>query len=94
MLVVVAKLKATAGKGSELAERMAEVAVKVRTEAGNRAYSVHQAKENGDLVMIFEQYDDQAALEAHRAHMKDMRVDLSGLLEGRPDLEYYETWEQ
>ena len=89
MLVIVAKLKAVEGKGAELASRMAEIAAKVRTEPGNHMYAVHQSSADQDLVMIYEQYTDQAALDAHRAHMKEMGVDLSGLLAARPELEYY-----
>lgn len=91
MLAIVAKLNAVEGKGSELAARMGEIAVKVRTEPGNHVYAVHQASEDSDLVMIYEQYDDKAALDAHRAHMKEMGVDLSGLLKGRPELAYYDV---
>lgn len=92
MLAIVAKLQAAAGKGGELAERMREVAERVRSnEAGNHAYTVHQASENADLVMIYEQYEDQAALDAHRQHMKEMGVDLAGLLAGRPELEFFEV---
>jgi len=90
MLVIVAKLQAVAGKGSELAERMVEIAQKVRTEPGNHMYAIHQAAEDADIVMVYEQYTDEAALDAHRAHMKEMGVNLSGLLAGAPSLEYFE----
>ncbi|MCC5811429.1 MAG: antibiotic biosynthesis monooxygenase [Ectothiorhodospiraceae bacterium] len=89
MLAIVAKLKAAEGRGGELAGRMREIAEKVRTEPGNHAYAVHQGKDDGDLVMIYEQYTDQAALDAHRDHMKEMGVDLRGLLAGKPELEYF-----
>lgn len=91
MLAIVAKLKAVDGKGGELAERMAEIAAKVRTEPGNHAYAVHQNSDDRDLVMIYEQYDDKASLDAHRSHMKEMGVDLSGLLAGRPELSYFDV---
>lgn len=90
MLAIVAKLQAVPGKGAELAERMAEIAVKVRTEPGNHMYAVHQSANDADLVMIYEQYTDQEALKAHGAHMKEMGVDLSALLAGRPVLEQYD----
>lgn len=90
MLAIVAKLKAVDGKGGELAARMVEIAAEVRTEPGNHAYAVHQAQEDSDLVMIYEQYDDQAALDAHRAHMREMGVNLTGLLAGRPELAYFD----
>lgn len=90
MLAIVATLEAANGKGGELATRMSEIATKVRTEPGNHNYIVHQGSEDSDLVMIYEQYDDKAAVDAHRKHMKEMGVDLSDLLESDPTLEYYD----
>jgi quinol monooxygenase YgiN len=90
MLAIVAKLTAQPGKGAELAQRMGEIAERVRTEAGNRAYAVHRGAEEPDLVMIYEQYLDKDALSAHRQHMKEMGVDLSALLAGRPQLEFFD----
>ncbi|RFA26564.1 antibiotic biosynthesis monooxygenase [Alkalilimnicola ehrlichii] len=90
MLAIVAKLKAQPGKGSELAQAMVGIAEKVRTEPGNHAYQVHQSSEDSDLVMIYEQYTDKDALGAHRENMKSMGVDLSALLAGRPELEYFD----
>jgi quinol monooxygenase YgiN len=91
MLAIVAKLQAVSGKGAELAGRMAEIAVKVRTEPGNHMYAVHQSSADADVVVVYEQSADKAALDAHRAHMKEMGVDLSGLLAGRPELAYYDV---
>lgn len=91
MLAIVAKLTAQPGKGAELAEAMKGIAEKVRAnESGNHAYNVHQGSENADLVMIYELYDDQDALNAHRQHMKEMGVNLAELLAGKPELEYFE----
>ena len=89
MLAIIAKLTAKPGKGSELAAKMVEIAEKVRTEPGNHAYTIHQGSENADVVMVYEQYTDQDALDAHRQHMKEMGVNLADLLAGRPELEYF-----
>lgn len=91
MLVIVAKLKAAPGKGNDLAQAMVQIAEKVRTEPGNHGYAVHQSSADQDLVMIYEKYTDKEALDAHRQHMKEMGVNLSDLLAGRPELETYET---
>jgi quinol monooxygenase YgiN len=40
--------------------------------------------------MLYEEYDDQAALEAHRAHLREMGIDLRALLDGPPIIEFYE----
>jgi quinol monooxygenase YgiN len=92
MLAIVAKLNAQPGKGAELAQAMNTIAGKVRAnESGNHAYNVHRGTENADLVMIYELYDDEEALNAHRQHMKEMGVNLAELLAGKPELEYFET---
>lgn len=36
-------------------------------EPGCRRYEVHRAKDDARKFLIFEQYDDEAALESHRA---------------------------
>lgn len=92
MLAIVAKLPAQSGKGAELAQAMNGIAEKVRAnESGNHGYTVHQSSDNADLVMIYELYTDQDALNAHRQHMKEMGVNLAELLAGKPELEYFET---
>jgi len=94
MLAIVAKLKAQPGKGNELAKAMSEISGKVRAnESGNHGYTVHQGAEDADLVMIYEVYTDQAALDAHRQHMKEMGVNLAELLAGKPELEQFRTVE-
>ncbi len=90
MLAIVAKLKAKPGLGAELAQKMVEIATEVRKEPGNHAYSIHLSKADPDLVMVYEQYTDEDALAAHRQNMKEMRVDLSALLAGRPEIEQFE----
>ena len=37
-----------------------------------------------------EAYTDQAAMGAHRAHLKDRYIDLRAVLDGAPKLECYE----
>ena len=90
MLTVIAKLRARPGQGTALAGQMNQAAAEVRNEPGNYAYVVHRASDDPDLVMIYEQYEDRAALDAHRDHLKEMGLDLSALLAGRPELEFFE----
>jgi quinol monooxygenase YgiN len=40
--------------------------------------------------MFYEEYTDQAALEAHRRHLRELGVDLRAVLESPPVLEFYE----
>ncbi|MBD3651489.1 MAG: antibiotic biosynthesis monooxygenase, partial [Alcanivorax sp.] len=55
----------------------------------NHGYTVHQSVDDGDTVMIYEQYNDQAALDAHRENMKGLGGGLKDLLAGRPDVKLF-----
>ncbi|MCU5784701.1 antibiotic biosynthesis monooxygenase [Alcanivorax balearicus MACL04] len=90
MLGIVAVLQAQAGKGDALAAEMSKIAAEVRKEEGNHAYNVHQSLDDKDVVMIYEQYTDQAALEAHRENMKGLGGGLKDLLAGRPDVKLFQ----
>ena len=90
MLTFTAKLTVKAG-GEEEFERMMRAAVpKVREEPGNHAYVFHRSTDNPRIFMFYEEYTDQAALDAHRAHLKEMNIDLRAVLDGAPELEFYE----
>jgi quinol monooxygenase YgiN len=39
---------------------------------------------------LYEEYEDQAALDAHHAHLREMDIDLRALLDGPPIVEFYE----
>ena len=90
MLTFTAKLTVKAGHEQEL-ERIMNIAVpKVREEPGNRTYIFHRSTQDLRVFMLYEEYDDQAALEAHRAHLREMGIDLRALLDGPPIVEFYE----
>jgi len=90
MLTFTAKLTVQAGSEQEF-ERIMQIAVpKVREEPGNHAYIFHRSTQDPRVFMFYEEYDDQAALEAHRAHLRDMGIDLRAMLDGAPTLEFYE----
>jgi len=90
MLTFTAKLTVKAGSEREF-ERIMRIAVpKVREEPGNQAYLLHRSTQDPRVFMFYEAYEDQAALEAHRAHLRDMGIDLRALLDGPPVLEFYD----
>ena len=90
MLTFTAKLTVKAGQEQEF-ERIMRIAVpKVREEPGNHAYIFHRSTQDPRVFMFYEEYDDQAALEAHRAHLRDMGIDLRAMLDGPPTLEFYD----
>ena len=90
MLTFTAKLTVKTGHEQEF-ERIMSIAVpKVREEPGSRAYIFHRSMHDPRVFMLYEEYDDQAALEAHRAHLREMGIDLRALLDGPPIVEFYE----
>jgi quinol monooxygenase YgiN len=90
MLTFTARLTVKAGLEQEF-ERMMRAAVpKVRQEPGNHAYILHRSTQDARVFMLYEEYDDEAALDAHRAHLREMGIDLRAMLEGAPVLELYE----
>ena len=90
MLTLTAKLTVKAGHEQEF-ERIMSIAVpKVREEPGNHAYICHRSMQDPRVFMLYEEYADQAALEAHHAHLREMGIDLRALLDGPPLVEFYE----
>jgi len=90
MLTCTAKLTVKAGVEQEF-ERMMRIAVpKVREEPGNHAYILHRSTQEPRVFMVYEAYEDQAALEAHRAHLRAMGIDVRSMLDGPPTVEFYD----
>ncbi len=76
MLTFLAKITVKAGREDEFERLMRPVVPQVQAEPGNRAYIFHRSIDNPHMFMFYEQYVDQAALEAHRAHLKELGIDL------------------
>ena len=90
MLTFTAKLTVQAGQ-EQAFERMMCIAVpKVREEPGNHAYIFHRSMQDPRVFLLYEAYEDQAACDAHRAHLREMDMDLQALLDGPPIVEFYE----
>jgi len=90
LLTFTTKLTVQAGQ-EQAFERMMCIAVpKVREEPGNHAYIFHRSTQDPRVFMLYEEYEDQAACEAHRAHLREMDMDLQALLDGPPIVEFYE----
>ncbi|MBI3798841.1 MAG: antibiotic biosynthesis monooxygenase [Deltaproteobacteria bacterium] len=90
LVTFTAKLTIKTGKEQEFETTMKAIVPQVRQEPGNRAYTMCRSKENPRLFLFFEEYVDQAAIEAHRQHLKELGVDLATFLDGAPVLEFYE----
>lgn len=90
MLTFTATLTVKAGSEQEF-ERIMRIAVpQVREEPGNHAYIFHRSTQDPRIFMFYEEYADQTALEAHRAHLRAMGIDLRALLDGPPTVEFYD----
>ncbi len=89
MIGITAVMKAKSGNGDALVEAMKNISLEVAKEGGNHCYLVQQSVDDADTILIYEQYTDQEALEAHREHMKELGGDLKGLLAGRPDVSLF-----
>ena len=90
MLTLTAVLTVKAGHEAEF-ERVMQVTVpKVREEPGNHAYVLSRSADNPRVFLVYEEYEDAEALESHRAHLKEMGIDLRDLLDGPPVLAFYD----
>lgn len=67
MIVLVVTWKAHKGNEAEVARLFALLRAESRKEPGCRMYLVHRHLTDPTRFLIYEQYDDQAALDAHRA---------------------------
>jgi quinol monooxygenase YgiN len=96
VLTVVAKIRAAKGKGDALAALLAEQAAAVRkAEPGCLVYRPHRSTKDADLFLFYEQYRDEAALDAHRKapHLAAYRArrETEGLTEGAVEVEIYRS---
>ncbi len=90
MLTCTARLTVKAGFEQEFERIMGAAVLKVRQEPGNHACILHRSRQDLRVFMLYEEYADEAALEAHRAHLQAMGIDLQAMLDGPPVLEFYE----
>ena len=67
MVVLAVTWMAKTGRESEAAAVLEKLTVESRKEPGCVMYQVHKHKTDARRFFIYEQYKDDAALEAHRA---------------------------
>jgi quinol monooxygenase YgiN len=75
MVVLVAKYFCKPGKGNEVEKYLKEMKPLVeKNEKGCVVYYANRSNDNKDLFLLYEQYVDQNALEAHREtpHFKEI----------------------
>jgi quinol monooxygenase YgiN len=89
MLGIIAKLTIKPGANADFEATMKALQAKVHAdEPGNKLYALHKT-DNPSVYVMLERYDDQAALDAHRAaqHFKELGRKLGDHLAGRPDVQ-------
>lgn len=93
MLVVVAKLKAKAGKEEELEKAFLTMIPEVQAkEEGTLVYALHRAANDPGTFLFYEKYTDQEAFVHHSTtpHFKQLFATIGPLLDGKPAIEMYE----
>jgi len=93
-IVLVVRMTAQLNKAEELAEVLKELAVESRQEPGCELYIPTQDPENAHSFLLFEQYVDKAALDAHAAsdHFQRLAVGVfPSLLDGPRERTFYQT---
>ena len=86
---VIATIRVLPGKEAEFEGVFAELAPAVHAnEAGNSYYKLFRTSETG-VYKVLECYDDEAAVEAHRAsdHFRTIGARLGPCLAGAPEIE-------
>lgn len=74
MVVLAVTWIAKQGKEAEVAALFSQLQTESRKEAGCRFYQVHTHRNDPRRFFIYEQYDDDTALQAHRdsRHFQDL----------------------
>jgi quinol monooxygenase YgiN len=88
-----ATLVPVAGAESELVERLTDVAGQVSDEPGNLATVLLRDPEHPRAVLMFEIYQDEAAIEAHRSakHTIEKGPAVHALLERPMEVRWFEV---
>ena len=91
MIVVVATMRAKAGREGEVEDILRELDAVTRAEAGCQLYDLHVREGDPTLFMFYERWESDAALDAHLTspHVGDAFAKLGDLLESPPDILRY-----
>jgi quinol monooxygenase YgiN len=93
MIVVTAKLLVQSGKNEAMRGLVLSLAKPTRKEDGNLSYAWYQDAHEPHTWFAFEEWRDQAALDAHfeTPDFKRAGAALGGLLAGPPAIRVYEV---
>jgi len=92
MLIVVAVMKAQAGKEEEMEKALKDMIPKVESEEGTIAYTLHRMKKQPQKFLMYEKYKDKDALNLHSStpYFGELFGKIAPLLDGDPVVEVYE----
>lgn len=92
MIVVHASFPLDPASRDEALDLLEDIAEQSRTEAGMIDYRVATDVEDPNVVRFFEQYEDEAALEAHTQteHFGAFQETISDFLAGKPEVTRYD----
>ena len=91
-MVVVAVVKAQAGKEKDMEDVLRAMIPKVQSEEGTIAYILHRAQNEQGKFLFYEKYRDGAAFDFHSStpYFKELFGKIGPLLDGQPQVEIYE----
>lgn len=81
MISFIVRMRFAQEDRKEVLEAVKQLAAASRQESGCVSYIPHELAGDSSLVMIYEQYRDEAALEAHRASPHFHKYAIGGLFQ-------------
>jgi quinol monooxygenase YgiN len=92
-IAVIAKIIAQPGKRADVVAGMAPMMDNVETEPGTLKYILTEDQKDDDVLWMYEEYTDQAALDLHGSSdaMKALGGSIGPFLAGRPELYFTNT---
>lgn len=92
MIIVIAMMKAKAGKEQAMETALRDILPKVQAEEGTLSYAVHRVRKEPQKFFIYEKYRDKAALVHHSSapYFTELFAQLAPLLEGSPTIDICE----
>jgi len=93
MIVLAAKFTGKPDSKAEVLRRVGVIAPLSRAESGCLTYDFYQKQPDGNEFLFFEEWRDQAALDAHfqTQHFAEFVQALPALIEGTPHIRIYEV---
>ena len=92
MVVVVAKIKAQAGKEGKVEKALRDIIPKVREEEGTLSYSLSKSQSDATVLLVLEKYKDMDAFIFHSStpYVAEMIVEIAPLLDGDMSVELFD----